>query len=287
MRLFVSAMLCLAMLFICTAAAVAQEAKPQDKPQDDKEKLALARERYHVGKQHHDAARYEQAAEAYLQAYEFSPIPLFLYNVGQVKRLGGNKSAAVEYYKKYLELEPDGPGSKNARMFVETLEREIAETKQSQEEASPGDESDAVAKESSATVPVAPKPIVAAQSPVDADSTNKPGRTKRIVGLALGGAGLVALGVGIKFGLDARSRSDEISQLDGRWNPDQKSLWDDGEAAERNMLILTGTGLAAVVAGGALYYLGTRDAAAERHPSLSVAPVIGSDFTAVSVAGQF
>lgn len=69
-----------------------------------------------------------------------------------------------------------------------------------------------------------------------------------------GGAGLVALGVGVVFGLHARSISDETAG----WDTFDPARFDQGKAAERNMFILTGVGGAALVTGGVLYYLGRR-----------------------------
>ncbi len=254
---------CLAVLF-GGQLSFAQDAGEQV----EQTKRDLARERYAVGRQHYDAGRFEEAAAAYLEAYEREAIPLFLYNLGQAKRLGGDKPAALQYYKKYLELEPKGPGATNAREFVETIERELAERKLAERKL-------AAEKQRPAA------PVVSTER----DAPRNAGGGKRIAGAVLGAAGLAALGVGIKFGLDARSRDSEVSRLQGTWNPADKSIWNDGESSERNMLLLTATGLAAVTGGAALYCLGRRDAAQER--DLSVTPTIGSDIKALSVVGVF
>lgn len=98
-------------------------------------------------------------------------------------------------------------------------------------------------------------------------------RGLRIAGLATGAAGVVALGIGAAFGVRARRVSDEAA----RWNRFDRARFDQGEAAERNMFILTGAGALALVTGGVLYYLGhqaDRTRNSSPHTAITFAPAI-------------
>src|SRR5262249_55516124 len=59
----------------------------------------------------HDAGEYELAIREYQAAYAINPLPLLLFDIGQVYRLIGNAEQAETYYRKYLALEPNGRAS--------------------------------------------------------------------------------------------------------------------------------------------------------------------------------
>jgi len=93
------------------------------------------------------------------------------------------------------------------------------------------------------------------------------GRTQRLAGLAIAGGGVVAIGLGAVFGLQASARSSDVQSGHGVWDP---SLESDGTSAETRAEILWGLGGAAIIAGGVLYYLGRQDA-----PHVAVQPRTG------------
>jgi hypothetical protein len=108
-----------------------------------------------------------------------------------------------------------------------------------------------------------------------------PGRGLRIAGIATGGAGVVALGVGIGFGLKARSISNEAAH----WSTFDPKRDSDGKAANRNMYVFTGVGAAAIATGSVLYYLGIRAQRARDATDVSFAPHVSrSDITLTATA---
>lgn len=126
----------------------------------------------------------------------------------------------------------------------------------------------------------APLPATAAAT---TPAPGAPGRTFRLAGLAAGGAGVITLAIGVGFGIHAKSISDEAS----RWDTFHQARYDEGQAAQRNMYILTGVGAATLVAGGVLYYLGVRaDATAERG-AVAVVPALGAGTVGLTAAGVF
>jgi hypothetical protein len=90
------------------------------------------------------------------------------------------------------------------------------------------------------------------------DEQPKPGGTLRVAGLVGVGTGAVAVGLGVYFGLKARSLSNELSQPGAPYTPEKE---DDGEAASRNMIIFTAVGGVLVVGGGVAYFVGRKQSA--------------------------
>ena len=95
--------------------------------------------------------------------------------------------------------------------------------------------------------------------------TSSSGATLRYAGIATGivGVGLVAGGVIVN--LHAKSLQNDIQAM---YSPDTDSS---GKAANRTLIILYSAGAAAIVAGGILYYLGTR---ADEPKAVTFAPTV-------------
>jgi hypothetical protein len=127
------------------------------------------------------------------------------------------------------------------------------------------------------TVRVAP--LAAAPPPPVAPS---PGRTLRIAGISTAIAGGVVLGLGVKFGHDARVRSDEVSGATA-WSADLDRKVSEGRTAERRMAWCYGLGAAAVVTGAVLTYLDL----ARGGEAPPVALVTDGEQASVVVAGAF
>jgi tetratricopeptide (TPR) repeat protein len=265
---------CFAVCLLLSASAeplLAQPAPAPDAPTDESpeapeatpptaEQVASAREHYARGKAAQDAGDFDVASEEYLEAYEAFPQPLLLYNVAQVKRLGGSSAEAIKYYEKYLAADPDGPGAVNSREIVAELREALAQDKPPEQIKVPKeDEPDSLPiepPEPEITIPLLdPDPTVGGKKNSQGKSS---GKTLKIAGLSTAGFGLVALGAGAVFGLRAASKSDEVSSFEGVWSEEQNQLFDDGESAESLMIVSTSIGAAALVTGGLLYYMGLR-----------------------------
>jgi hypothetical protein len=86
--------------------------------QDGEKDIEKAKERFRVGKTAFDEGNYEKAAEAFLDAYQFSGRSELLFNVAQSYRRAGDLRNAEQYFQKYLEEMPDAP---NADQVVEKI----------------------------------------------------------------------------------------------------------------------------------------------------------------------
>jgi tetratricopeptide (TPR) repeat protein len=283
------ALLVVALAAAAPAPAPAQEPGGEGKPPAaSSSDRAVARRHFTRGKELHAAGSYREAAAEYLAAYERFPAPAFLYNVAQVYRLAGDKQSALANYRKYLELEPEGEGSADAREFIAALEAEIV-----------AERVNGQADRPKATPPPAtniaarPDPIDPTQPIGETDSgvTARPGRGKKIAGITFGAAGVVGLGVAVAFGFKARSADDELSGYVGPWSSAQQATYDDGKAAERTAIIGAAVGGGALVTGAILFYLGNRDArrAAGRRDAagLAVGATPTRDGGLVVVGGAF
>src|SRR5687767_12916962 len=69
--------------------------------------------------------RYAEAAEKYESAFALRPDPALLYNAAQAFRLGGNKPRALELYRNYVRLYPDGANANDVRTHVAALKKDI------------------------------------------------------------------------------------------------------------------------------------------------------------------
>lgn len=238
-------------LAIARTAAAQPVARPT---QPEAARKEAARVHFERARQLHADKRYLEAADAYLAAFSEVPMPAFLYNAAQVYRLGGERDKAIEYYRRYLELEPDGEGADDARAFLAELEGADAAASDAAapDGPAPGDAPPAQDRplEPSAGTALAPAPVT--------DDGAAPGRSLRVAALISTGVGAIALGAAAGFAFKARSASADLSDHHGEWTPAEQDLYRAGEDAERYAMISLGVGAAAVVTGGVLYVLGRR-----------------------------
>jgi tetratricopeptide (TPR) repeat protein len=238
---------------LAALALVLWVAVPAARAQSEDEK-AIARQHFQKAKELHEKKQYSEAAAEYLEAYRHMPAPAFIYNAGQVYRLGGEKEKAIEHYKKYLELEPNGEGAEDARQFIAELGAAIEAEQNQRSSAAP-------------EPPVAGGPPAA---PPPRDSEERPGRGLMLAGLVSGGIGVAALVAGAVFAAKASSAESDLDGYRGTWTPDQEDRYAAGESAERNMKVSVAVGAVALAAGGTMFFLGRRQAQRARE-----APSIG------------
>ncbi len=76
--------------------------------------------------------KYDEAAQAFQEAYAARPFPQFLYNIGASFHMKGKKASdvasytkAVEFYKRYLSEEPNAADKEKVQKAIGVLEAEI------------------------------------------------------------------------------------------------------------------------------------------------------------------
>jgi len=158
-------------------------------------------------------------------------------------------------------------------------------------------------KETKVEVPAlgaAPKPIepaVPVQPGADPggavrlEASGDPGKTRRMTGFIVGGAGIAAAAVGLGFGLSARSKWNEAN--DGPCDPDSnvctpagQKLADSARSRATISTVMVGVGAAMVVTGAVLYFTAPR-AQERRSRSARLLPSGGASSVGVTLLGQF
>jgi len=215
---------------------------------------------------HQEAGAYALAADEYIAAYALDPRPETLFNVAQAYRLAGNKPAALDYFQRYLATKPTGSAADQARAFASELERQIAEDKA---------RADAAPPPAPPPVEHPPKPQPA---PPPATIQERRSRTLQIAGIAAAGVGVIGIGLGVKFGIDARDADQYFETHTGGWGPGDRERYEDGQAANRNMVIAYVIGGGLVATGAVLFAIGT---------STHAVPVATHDSIGVAIAGGF
>jgi len=91
--------------------------------QADRASREHARALFKAGKAAYAAGQYGDAAKRFSEGYEIDPQPAFLLNAAQSFRSGARHKQALDYYRKYLEADPDT----KLRAQVEELIRDLEE----------------------------------------------------------------------------------------------------------------------------------------------------------------
>jgi tetratricopeptide (TPR) repeat protein len=228
-----------------------------------------AKAHFKQGKAFQDVGQYDKAAEEYKAAYDIDHRPEMLFNIAQAYRLAVNKSAALEYFQKYLAAQPAGAGADEARMHVATLTKQLDDERRERE----------AAQQHEQPPPEQPKPTPAARQPEPALVRVRGPRSLRIAGLATAGAGVIAVGLGAKFGLDAGDDADAITTKDmSAWTNDDRRTFEHGESANRNMYLSYAVGGVLVIGGAVMYFVGSRT---------RLAPIVAPQSAGLGVQGQF
>lgn len=196
-----------------------------------------AQEWAETAQQRYDARDYDGAAQAWQKSYELSQKPGLLYNMAQARRLAGRCVEALTTYRAFIRFDPTSTKRSLAEGFIAELTPKCEERK-------------------------------------TALAHSDAGRAKRIVGLAVAGAGAALFGFGLYYGYEASvlDRAVTAACADGCvWEEVQNDV-ERGERYASRQWTFYGFGTAAIIAGTVAYYLGWRDG---RHEAVTVAPAGG------------
>jgi tetratricopeptide (TPR) repeat protein len=168
-------------------------------------------EAYARGEAQYQAGEFLAAAASFEEAYAREHDPSILFNIAQAYRFGKACAKAADHYRRFLAAVSDAPNARQVRDYITEQER-------------------------CARPPANEQPPPRTGPPAVAGPRPARGRALRLSGLALGGAGLLALGAGSYFtwrvhdlerehegcspcrlealeALDRRGRRAEIAQL--------------------------------------------------------------------------
>jgi len=242
----------------------------------------MAKQLTKAGLEAQDAGDYDRAITLYKQAYAQSPHPVLVANIALAHRLAGRNDEALTYYERYLVDAPDGAEAGPSRVAVAELKAAGATSKPELLDLPPP----ATAEPKPAAAPASPRQSLEPEPAGRTDTVASPGRSLRITGLVLGGAGIASLAAGAYFGL--RVRSIEADAADaangGASSRDLEDMFKaDGDAAERNQFICYGVGAALVIGGAVTYWLGARQGRSA--PTTAWMPVVSPSFAGLALTG--
>jgi hypothetical protein len=120
------------------------------------------------------------------------------------------------------------------------------------------------------------------------------GRGLRIAGIASAATGVAVVALATYFGLRAGDIEAEIEEKaamqhasGGSWTAELDDLVDDGEAAERNMIVFSVVGGVAIAGGVTMYLLGVRAKSRAREEAVTLVPSITPDGAGLFATGRF
>lgn len=69
--------------------------------------------------------KFDEALEEYQKAFDASPLPDFLYNIGQCHRNLGDYEQAIFSFKRFLQLDPEAPNREKVELIIDELEDKL------------------------------------------------------------------------------------------------------------------------------------------------------------------
>ena len=230
------------------------------------------------------------AVALYKQAFCLIPEPALVYNIGTAYQEGNKPAEALSYFRMYLKVAPSGDLITDAKAAIKTLTPQAPRSHKAVATIScdkpPPPKPVPVCLDGAAPIDNVCPPtscptgtelrgtacvaVAVTGGPGTGDGPG-PGTTEGTVsaapskklfyaGIATAGAGAVALGVGVVFGIKARNAADARTNNTGPWTPELLAKEQEGKDAERNQIIFSVVGGAAVAGGAVMIVLGLRHA---------------------------
>ncbi len=249
-----------------------------------------ARAHYRQGTKLYNLGRYLEAAKEYEAAYEAKDDPVLLFNIAQAYRLGGDAASTTRSFRAYLRTVPNAPNRVEVQNRLVELQKVLDQQARSKEgppegvisiegkptgkpqSSAPPIDSVHPTPESTTVEPTGPARTPETTSAVNTqaprDIAARPGRTKKIAGLALMAGGVVSLVLGATFTALAKSTSDSIAQPGSVFMSADEDRLHQYQNLDIAFYVI---GSVAAAGGLTLFLLGRSDA----HKSVALAPILG------------
>lgn len=105
---------------------------------------AQSRERFVAGRDAYSAGQYDVALERFTEAYDLSPRPQLLYNIGQCHDRLRHDQEAIDSFERYLALVPEADNGEEVRARLQALRRAVHEREEQQAPVATNDEPSSV-----------------------------------------------------------------------------------------------------------------------------------------------
>jgi hypothetical protein len=265
-----------ALLLVALAASVAV-AQPKTAKEQASElvKKAIAKS---------DAGDHQGAIDLYLEAYKLAPLHTLLSNVGTEYQKAGKPFDALRYFCMYLEKDPAGVNVTYATAKAKALQIELGNKDVTDQDVC---KPKAPAKPTGTTTATTTTTEVKETAPAPTPKAKDPGRTMKLAGIGVGVAGVAMAGLGVYFGIQAQAATDLVNdhKQGDPWPDDIVEREARGQRDENLQIAFLVAGGAAVVAGGALYYVGYSKKPAER--AVAVVPTATHSSAGIALTGRF
>lgn len=232
-----------------------------------------AEDLYAQGKVAYDHGDWTTAIERWRASYQLSGEVGLLFNLAQAERQSGDCQGAIAAYRRYLAADADEASEQHK--LAEDLAREL--------------ESKCSAAAPPKTAPATDLRPRSGGQLNSAGGLNDPedradrGRTLKIAGIATAGSGIALVTTGLIYGHRAQSIGADVTNacsVSCDW-----AAWKDKDAEGRRDAtigrVLDGVGIAGIVGGAVLYYVGVR------RSTVTVSPRGGDGGAVVSWSGSW
>lgn len=119
------ARIALAATLLVALPAVAAPADDAPARLTETQRYARAKSLFDDALAHYNLGDYDAAAEGFARAYLYEPMPMLLYNLGQVAVKQGRREKAIELYRRYQAVAPRDAAAR-VRPKIEALEHALA-----------------------------------------------------------------------------------------------------------------------------------------------------------------
>jgi tetratricopeptide (TPR) repeat protein len=245
------------MLFLLLLPTLAYAQK-----EDDRTKQAM--EKFEEGKTLYRLNDFDGAIKVWTEAYKLKNAPNFLYNIAQAYREKKEFEKAIAFYRSYLKDMPDAPNRDVVEKRITEMQVQLDAQKKLAEQPPSG--------------PVGPTEQPPASPPSQQEEQPRSsGKGLKTAGIVTGVAGVALVVTGVIFGVSSQSDKNDVQDAINRGDPWTQALADQESSGKTKAMLANvtlGVGIAAVIGGGVLYYLGVRaDRSVEVRPEASAKSV--------------
>jgi tetratricopeptide (TPR) repeat protein len=257
---------------------------------------AAARDKFEAGKKAYRLGDFDEAILQWKAGYTIKDDPVFLYNIAQAYREKGDFNKAIFYYESYLKEAPSSSIRGQIEQKLAELRKVVKEQQATQTKPPTGpleDDKKPPPDTGKNPNPTTTTPETTPEPHPDTGSPAKPGRGLKIAGIATGGTGAVLVITGIVFALQASSAQSEVQDAVARgaqWDSNLQSTHESGQRAATISAVTMSLGVAALVGGGVLYYLGVKkdkQATTTEETALHIIPSLTPNAAAVFVQARW